>query len=83
VDVERRSTQWELSFISAASAVRTATWNVAPNPIPTYRVIPAKAGIQAALRTSSDSALESRLRGNDGVQNGTSVHVTFLVPPMT
>jgi len=33
------------------------------------RVIPAKAGIQEVLLTASDSALDSRLRGNDGSGN--------------
>jgi len=50
---------------------------------PTHSVIPAQAGIQAASRTSSDSALDSRLRGNDAALNDTSVHVTSSTPPIT
>ena len=53
-----------------------------PNPGPTHSVIPAKAGIQAASRTSPDSALDSRLRGNDAALNDTSVHVTSSMPPI-
>ena len=54
-----------------------------PHHRPTHSVIPATAGIQAASRTSSDSAPHSRPRGTNGAPNDTPMHPTSPASPMS
>jgi ring-1,2-phenylacetyl-CoA epoxidase subunit PaaD len=68
----RRAPAWTTDWISEAGREKLRAYGIAPpgpvGPAP-HSVIPAKAGIQG-IRIFRRQALDSRLRGNDGVGRG-------------